>query len=47
MLRSLDKFVPWVGRVHIVTNGQVPRWLNRDHPRLRHEEIFLDPDPAD
>lgn len=45
-LRSLEAFVPWAGRVHIVTNGQVPRWLNRDHPRLRlvrHAEIFPDP----
>lgn len=44
-LRSLEAHVPWTGRVFLVTNGQVPRWLKRDHPRLRlvrHEEIFPD-----
>ena len=44
-LRSLEAYVPWVGRVFLVTNGQVPRWLRRDHPRLRlvrHEDIFPD-----
>ena len=45
-LRSLESYVPWAGRVFLVTNGQVPRWLRRDHPRVRlvrHEEIFPDP----
>jgi hypothetical protein len=44
-LRSLEAHVPWAGRVFLVTNGQVPSWLRRDHPRLRlvrHEEIFRD-----
>jgi hypothetical protein len=44
-LRSLEAYVPWAGRVFLVTNGQVPRWLRRDHPRLRlvrHEDIFQD-----
>ncbi len=46
-LRSLEMFAPWVRRVHIVTAGQVPCWLDTDHPRLRlvdHREIFTDPD---
>lgn len=33
-LRSLWKFAPWVHHVYLVTNGQVPNWLNLDHPRL-------------
>ena len=44
-LRSLEAHVPWAGRVFLVTNGQLPQWLRRDHPRLRvvrHEEIFQD-----
>jgi hypothetical protein len=44
-LRSLEAHVPWAGRVFLVTNGQVPHWLRRDHPRLRlvrHDEIFPD-----
>ena len=45
-LRSLEMFAPWVRRVHIVTAGQVPEWLDVDHPRLRlvdHREMFSDP----
>ena len=45
-LRSLEMYAPWVRRVHIVTAGQVPEWLDTDHPRLRlvdHREIFRDP----
>jgi hypothetical protein len=44
-LRSLERFAPWVRRVYIVTNGQVPTWLNLDHPRVRvvpHSAIFPD-----
>ncbi|CAL4123915.1 unnamed protein product, partial [Meganyctiphanes norvegica] len=43
-LRSLEKFAPWVRQVYLVTNGQIPYWLNLDHPRLTivtHEEIFV------
>ncbi|KAG7159870.1 N-acetylglucosamine-1-phosphotransferase subunits alpha/beta-like [Homarus americanus] len=42
-LRSLEKYAPWVRRIFLVTNGQIPYWLNLDHPRLTiitHEEIF-------
>ena len=42
-LRSLDRFAPFIRNVYLVTNGQVPRWINQNHPRLRlvrHEEIF-------
>ncbi|HLS62933.1 MAG TPA: stealth conserved region 3 domain-containing protein, partial [Ruania sp.] len=45
-LRSVELFAPWVRRVHIVTAGQVPDWLDTDHPRLRlvdHRDIFTDP----
>ena len=28
-LRSVDRFLPWVRRVFIVTNGQAPAWLER------------------
>src|SRR5690606_27347536 len=45
-LRSLEMSAPWVRRVHRVTAGQVPEWLDTDHPRLRlvdHREIFRDP----
>ena len=42
-LRSLEQHAPWVRRVFLVTNGQVPHWLDRDNPRVTvvtHEEIF-------
>ncbi|KAJ4457447.1 putative N-acetylglucosamine-1-phosphotransferase subunits alpha/beta [Paratrimastix pyriformis] len=42
-LRSVEKFAPWVRHVYIVTNGQVPSWLNLKNPRVSvvtHEDIF-------
>ncbi len=42
-LRSVYKFAPWVRHIFIVTNGQVPSWLNTEHPRLTvvsHRDIF-------
>lgn len=44
-LRSLDRYAPWINKVHIVTNGQVPTWLNVNHKRINivtHQEIFPD-----
>ena len=43
--RSLEKYAPWLRRIHLVTNGQVPNWLNVAHPRVRvvtHADIFPD-----
>uniref|UniRef100_UPI00356A4486 Stealth CR1 domain-containing protein n=1 Tax=Nocardioides sp. TaxID=35761 RepID=UPI00356A4486 len=31
-LRSVHLFAPWVRRIHLVTAGQVPDWLDLDHP---------------
>ena len=33
-LRSVERFAPWVRHVFIVTNGQIPSWLNLDSPRI-------------
>lgn len=33
-LRSVEKFVPWINHIHIVTDGQVPKWLDANHPRV-------------
>ncbi|KAK2588199.1 hypothetical protein KPH14_004236 [Odynerus spinipes] len=44
-LRSLEMYAPWVRHVYIVTNGQIPSWLDMDNPRMTlitHEDIFLD-----
>lgn len=42
-LRSLEKHANWVRNIYLVTNGQVPNWLNVSNPRIRlvtHEDIF-------
>lgn len=44
-LRSLEKYAPWVRHVYVVTNGQIPYWLNLDYERvtvISHEQIFTD-----
>ena len=33
-LRSVEKHAPWVRHIHIVTNGQIPSWLNLENPRI-------------
>ena len=41
--RGVERYAPWVNRVFLVTNGQVPNWINREHPKLRlvrHEEYI-------
>lgn len=35
IFRGIEKFMPWVHKVFLVTNGQVPAFLNTDHPKLR------------
>jgi len=32
--RAVEKYAPWVHKVYLVTCGQVPEWINRDHPKL-------------
>lgn len=42
-LRSLHRYANWVRRIHIVTDSQVPQWLDADHPRIHlvsHEELI-------
>ncbi len=44
-MRSLHYYAPWVRNVFLVTDDQVPAWLNVDNPKLRlvsHREIFGD-----
>uniref|UniRef100_A0A8C5DXN8 N-acetylglucosamine-1-phosphotransferase subunits alpha/beta n=1 Tax=Gouania willdenowi TaxID=441366 RepID=A0A8C5DXN8_GOUWI len=43
-LRSVEQHAPWVRHIFIVTNGQIPSWLNLDNPRVSvvsHQDIFL------
>lgn len=43
-LRSIERFAPWVNRIHILTcRPQVPAWLNTAHPRIsvvHHDEVM-------
>lgn len=42
-LRSLHQYAPWIRRIFIVTDNQVPAWLNTDNPKIRivdHSEIL-------
>lgn len=46
-LRSLEAHAPWIRNVYLVTNGQVPDWLDLANSRLRlvrHDELFERPD---
>lgn len=33
--RAVEKFAPWVNNIYFVTCGQVPQWLNEEHPKLK------------
>ena len=33
--RAVEKYAPWVRKVHFVTCGQKPTWLNENNPKLR------------
>ena len=45
-LRSLEYYASWANHIYIVTDSQVPDWLNTNHPRITvvdHRDIFTDP----
>lgn len=45
-LRSVAENIGWINHIYIVTNGQVPKWLDKNHPKITivpHSEIM----PAD
>ncbi len=42
-LRSAEMYAPWVNKIFIITDGQVPKWLDTSHPKIRivdHKEIM-------
>ena len=42
-LRSLEMYAPWIHHVYIVTDRQVPKWLNSNNRRISivdHSEIM-------
>jgi hypothetical protein len=43
-LRSLVKNAPWIRHIYVVTDNQIPYWLNLDTAKLTvvsHEDIFM------
>ncbi len=41
--RGVEKYAPWVRKIHFVTWGHLPKWLNTEHPKLnivRHEDYI-------
>lgn len=41
--RGVDKFAPWARRIHFITWGHLPDWLDTSNPRLnivRHEDFI-------
>jgi len=44
-MRSLEQYMPWVRNIYLVTDGQVPDWLNTDHPKVTlvsHNDLIGD-----
>ncbi|MDE6645588.1 MAG: Stealth CR1 domain-containing protein [Muribaculaceae bacterium] len=42
-LRSVEKYAPWIRKIFIVTDNQIPEWLNTDDPKIKivdHKEIL-------
>lgn len=42
-LRSVEKYMPWVNHIFIVSDNQIPAWLNLKNPKItmvKHEEIL-------
>lgn len=42
-LRSIEKYAPWLRNLYLITNGQVPEWLNVSSPNVHlvtHDDIF-------
>lgn len=41
--RGVEKFAPWVRKIHFITWGHLPAWLDAEHPKLhivRHEDYI-------
>lgn len=42
-LRSVEKFAPWINHIYIITDQQIPSWLNTKHPKISivdHKDIL-------
>jgi len=32
--RGVEKYAPWANKIHFITYGHLPEWLNTNHPKL-------------
>jgi len=42
-LRSVEKFAPWINQIYIVTDEQIPKWLDLSNPKVKiifHKDII-------
>lgn len=42
-LRSVERYLPWIRKIFIVTDDQCPEWLVKEHPKIQlvdHKEIL-------
>jgi hypothetical protein len=44
--RGVERFAPWVNKIHFVTCGQKPDWLNENNPKLNlvHHKDYIPED---
>lgn len=45
VLRAIEKNCPWYNKIHIITCGHKPEWLNTNHPKINlitHKEMYFD-----
>ena len=46
-IRSLFTYASWINKIYIITDNQIPNWLNENFPKIRiidHKEIFQNHD---
>jgi hypothetical protein len=44
-LRAIEVHCPWYHRIHLITEGHAPSWLDLSHEKITlvtHEELFID-----
>ena len=45
LFRSIEKYCPWVNKVHLITYGHLPKWININNSKLniiKHKEYIPD-----
>ena len=45
VFRSIEKYAPWVRKIHFITCGQIPEWMNTSNPKIHlvnHKDYIPD-----